>query len=275
MALMTRLSQCLSPSSTLVTDVRFLFNEGGGVVKEVTAHRLILALISDVFEREFFGSMKEDKYDIPIKDSSQEVFQAMINFIYNKKPDWNNYDLTFLSQLYYLAEKYNIGELRIEIIASIETRQITDENVLDVAILAEENILHQPLSDSLYEVATIFLMKKFDGKLNNAIEFFSGSEASEVHGLVLMKIMARMKNTECSIPLKCKNCKSSPCLDGQGLTFGNFVTGAEVILINGNGHHKIKLIHANDYRSFSASLTDGTTKNGLTLDPLYVAFKCF
>ena len=194
MALMTKLSQCLSPSSTLVTDVRFLFNAGGGVIKEVKAHRLILALVSDVFEREFYGSMKEGKNDIDIKDSNQEVFQAMVDFIYNKKPDWKDCDLAFLCLLYYLAEKYNIIDLRTEIIASIKVHKISDENVLDVAILAEENILHQPLSEVLYDTATFFLMKKFDGKLSQAIEFFSGSEATEVHGLVLMKIMARMKN---------------------------------------------------------------------------------
>ena len=98
---------------------------------------------------------------------------------------WNECDLAFLCLLYYLSEKYNIVDLRTEIIASIKVHKISEENVLDVAILAEENILHQPLSEVLYDTATFFLMKKFDGKL---------SQATEVHGLVLMKIMARMKN---------------------------------------------------------------------------------
>ena len=115
-ALMANLPKCLSPDSTIPTNVRFLFHLGG-VIKEVKAHKMILALVSDVFTTEFFGSMKEDKDDIDIKDASQEVFQAMIDFIYNKQVDLGEYDLPFTSQLYNLAEKYNIKDLRNEIIS--------------------------------------------------------------------------------------------------------------------------------------------------------------
>jgi len=243
MALMASLPLCLAPDSTIPTNVRFLFNEGG-IIKEVKAHKMILALVSDVFAKEFFGSMKEDKDDIDIKDASQEVFQAMVNFIYNKQVDMGEFDLTFKCQLYNLAEKYNVKDLRRKIIASIpkHDNDITEENVLDVAILAEENIHHKPLSEELYTAATVFLMKKFAGKLNNAVEFISQIEATQANGLVLIKMIARMKEMTPTLS-KCQNCKSDPCLDRAVVSRENFVPGAKMtawhddfILLNIKNH---------------------------------------
>ena len=49
----TNLSLTLSSSSNIPTDVKFVFKveaEDNNTVKEVNAHKLILALVSDVFE---------------------------------------------------------------------------------------------------------------------------------------------------------------------------------------------------------------------------------
>ena len=205
MALMEKIAQCLSPTSTIPTDVRFLFNKGSST-KELKAHKLILALISDVFEREFYGSMKDGKDDIDIKDASHDVFQAMIDFIYNKHSELKVYDLTFLSQLYYLGEKYNIEDLRNRIIAAIPEFKILDENVLDVAILAEEYILHEPLMEALYKAATCFLWRKFAGQLSLVIDFFSQIEAKSGS----RRPGSRRKNPTCSFHTASPDSRS-PC----------------------------------------------------------------
>ena len=150
--------KCLNPSfcSFPPTDVRFWFKEEGGAVKEVNAHTQILASASEVFNREFYGNLKCER-DIEINDAKQEVFKTMVEFIYNKKPSYKDVELGFLASLYYLADKYDIGELRNEIISSIRMHVVTKENLLDVANLAEENVLHQPLSEALYDVAVSFV----------------------------------------------------------------------------------------------------------------------
>ena len=104
MALLRRIFESLDPSSSLTTDVWFLFKGESGIVKVVKAHKLILGGASDVFEREFFGPMKKDE-DIEIKDVSEEVFRAMIDYIYNKKIELIDYDLNFLSSVYYSTKK--------------------------------------------------------------------------------------------------------------------------------------------------------------------------
>ena len=98
------LPNCLSDIFGIPHDVRFLC-EYNNTVMEVVAHKLILSLASDVFKREFFGSMKESEEVIKIVDTNQEVFKTMVEFIYNKKIAWTKCSLGFLSSLYYLAEK--------------------------------------------------------------------------------------------------------------------------------------------------------------------------
>ena len=48
-----------------------------------------------------------------------------------------------------MAERCNIPGLREEVIASIPKHEVTGENVLDVAILDEATMLHEPLYDTL------------------------------------------------------------------------------------------------------------------------------
>eukprot|EP00092_Neocalanus_flemingeri_P063817 GFUD01077290.1.p1 GENE.GFUD01077290.1~~GFUD01077290.1.p1 ORF type:complete len:278 (-),score=70.22 GFUD01077290.1:20-853(-) len=236
MAFLSRMSRCLESASSIPTDVKFIFRgEEGAIMKEVAAHKIILGIASDVFERQFFGCLGEPKDEIEIKDAKVEVFDVMVQYIYHKKLDWMEYDLSFLSSLYYLAEKFIIEELREEIIASIPKHEVSEENVLDMAILAEDNLHHQPLSDALYEAAASFLQHKFDGKLENVYNFCSEIESSQANGLVLLKMLAKMKVLQSP---KCENCKQTPCLNGQLLTRENFVPGATVV----EYHERSKLV---------------------------------
>jgi len=194
---MRKLSMCLDPSKGPPMDVTFLFKIGTNAVREVKAHKLILSIASDVFNREFYGAMKEPKDVIDIVDASHEVFQTMINFIYNKRPIWMNFDLKFLSSLYYLAEKYNIEDLKSDIIESIPRHKISKDYVLEIGILAEVNSHHEQLSAKLYELVATFLLKEFSGELDKALDFFYMNEENESHAVVIFKIMAAIKKVSC------------------------------------------------------------------------------
>jgi len=184
------------------TDVKFVFKQEMGGVKEVTAHKMILAFGSDVFKREFYGSMKSEDV-IEIKDAVQEVFQVMVECIYNKEQYWEDFDLSFLASLYHLAEKYMIENLRSEIIDYIPNYIVTKENVLDVAVLAEAYAHHQPLSETLYDAAKGFFMKKPDQEKFKSIQDLLFTKENEKHSLAAFKVMER---------LRCKNCKQPVCL---------------------------------------------------------------
>jgi len=244
--------------------------EQDGVIKEVKAHRFVLACASDVFNREFFGSLEAES-DVEIKDACQNAFLTMIEFIYNKKPNYKESDLSFLTSLYYLADKYNIEQLRNEILDSIPEHEVTSESALDVAILAENNILHKSLSDALYDTAASFV-KSADGiesRFEKVMDLFV--EDNEEHSLVAFKIMERVKKIEklTKIEINCENCKKSPCIDGELLTKENFTQGACVAFsING----AIRILTKVGQKDFSA-IADGKEENGFSFNSCYT-FKC-
>jgi len=210
------------------TDVRFWFKEQDGIIKEVKAHKVILASASEVFNKQFFGSLEAED-NIEIIDASQEVFHAMVELIYNKKANFKDADLRFLSSLYYLSDKYDIQYIMAEILVFISKLEVTKDNILDTAIVAEDEIIYPPLSEALYEAAARF-MNKADGygkKFKEVMDLCAGD--SEAHALVIVKLLKRMKDYDC------KNCKWSPCLNGLRLTTENFVPGASHTMSHSNG----------------------------------------
>ena len=75
--LVAEVQQSLSSTSNLPTDVKFLFKEeaeSGPIVKEIRAHKLILALVSDVFRAGFYGGIADDG-NIVIEDATKEAFE--------------------------------------------------------------------------------------------------------------------------------------------------------------------------------------------------------
>ena len=55
--------------------------------------------------------------EIEIVDASKEVFQAMVNYIYSyEEMKLDSYALSFIASLFYLAEKYDIGDIKDEIL---------------------------------------------------------------------------------------------------------------------------------------------------------------
>merc|ERR1719186_1328609 len=68
----------LLDKSSVSTDITFKIKDSG---TEVTAHKNIIGMASPVFNRMFYGSLKESKDVIVVKETSAEAFNAMIDFI--------------------------------------------------------------------------------------------------------------------------------------------------------------------------------------------------
>jgi len=227
-----KLSKCLDGNSSLPTDVKFVFKQDDDVT-EVKAHKMILAIASDVFEREFFGSLKSED-EIVIPDVNKEVFQTMINYIYNKQIVLKIHSPTFMASLYYLAEKYIIEDLRDEILAAIEELEISRKSVFEIALLAEESILHLPLSNALYDAVATFLQLEFEDNMLKTVEFFTEPETTERRSLVIVKVLKllvlKQKTSDTKLSI-CGNCQKSPCFNGGSVVDENFVVGASVTVM--------------------------------------------
>jgi len=228
--IVTSLKQSLSTAGRIPTDIQFQFeaeNDCMSNMKEVRAHKLILGLVSDVFEKQFFGSDIREESTVVIKDATKDAFEAMINFIYNVNIDMNIYNFEILCSLYNLGEKYNIKAIKNETFLAISNKDIPEEEILGVCVLTDQYSVHEELKEALQKAIAQSLSKIFEGDLNKAIDFFAQNDKNDkpISAKTLAQILARLKKRKSRM---CHYCRSSPCLTGVGLTRENFVPGAKV-----------------------------------------------
>ena len=130
-----------SPDSEIPPDVFFLVKGEDGKSSKIGAHRILLAGISPVFRRMFFGSMKETGETMEMKDTSPDTFGAMINYIYTRHPDDVLYGIgcpKILFELFALADMYDIPKLKTRILDEVEAEEyeINLENLISIATVA-------------------------------------------------------------------------------------------------------------------------------------------
>ena len=132
----------LSPDSDLPPDVTFLVQGEDGRCSEIGAHRLLLSGTSPVFRRMFFGPMKETEEVMEVKETSPEAFRTMIDYIYEPGiyPEEILFDIKCpktLFELFALSDRYDILNLKTDILDSLGEFEMTRENVIYAATVAK------------------------------------------------------------------------------------------------------------------------------------------
>jgi len=244
----------------------------------VKAHKVILGFASDVFYKEFFGNLKSEDI-VEIIDSTKEVFEVFVAFIYGKQQSWKNYDLGMIASLYYLSDKYNMGILGKELISFFSELKVDKDSAIEVATLAQESILLQELSHALFLCATRCLKEEFGNDSEKVYDFCTDQPGiNESHALVIFKMMTLMKTVPNPPNMTCKNCKMSrkQCLNGVGISSANFVPGANITPnINQGRNDVVRLVRATGYyNKFVGSTQDGTEVGNLTIRPEYYKYNC-
>ena len=107
----------------------------------IGAHKIFLAGVSPVFRGMFFGPMKEKKEVIEIKETTHEAFTTMISYVY-KPPGMFKVDEIFcpqkLFELLYLAERYQVGNLKRKTEDALQSLTLTQENMIFTATVAKK-----------------------------------------------------------------------------------------------------------------------------------------
>lgn len=87
-------------------DVHFEFDDGNGNISRIAAHKSILSAASEVFDRMFYGDLKEAG-DVKIEDATHPVFAVFLQSFYKEE-----IQLTFdnVADVWYLAKKYMMAE---------------------------------------------------------------------------------------------------------------------------------------------------------------------
>ena len=276
--ILSSVQESMSSASHIPSDIKFIFRAQEDDMKniqEIRAHKFILALVSDVFQKEFYGGLKEDG-SVEIKDVSKESFEAMINFIYNMKTDLINYNFEILCSLYYLGDKYNIIALKKEALLTISNKSIPASEVLGVGVLADLYSVHEELAETLQAAASRSLANEFEGDLKKTTDFFKQIDlvANPISTNGLVHIMGRLTNVKQPV---CENCKTSPCLSGVGITRQNFVPGAKVSHVRGVGADadadKLHGLDGCAEGQFRCVMKHGYVCT-LTLSPCYYVYNC-
>ena len=118
-----------------------------GEWSKIGAHKLLLAAVSPVFKRMFYGPMKVTKEEV--KDASPDAFRFMIDYIYRiPAPTIKSLNSSF--EIYALGDRYDVLDLKAQILDWIKSFTITRENFSDAATVAQS---FKFLGDQSTEVA--------------------------------------------------------------------------------------------------------------------------
>ena len=73
--------------------------------KEIMAHKFILASVSPVFKKMFYGVMKESNDIIPVKQTPADAFSLLIDYFYQVEISCKEMTILELFELVNLAER--------------------------------------------------------------------------------------------------------------------------------------------------------------------------
>ena len=117
----------------------------------VEAHKFVLALGSDVFKAQFYGSLRgeeEIETDWNFKD-----FKLFISTFYGKV-NLRGKSLQRLCGLFHISDYYNVSEIKTTIIKIIKSENcpLTDKEIIEAAFIAQaHDDLNSELSRPLYD----------------------------------------------------------------------------------------------------------------------------
>ena len=118
----------------------------------VEAHKFVLALRSDVFRAQFYGSLKSEEEEVKT-DWNYKDFKFFISTFYDQV-DLRKRSLQSLSGLFHLSDYYNVPEIKNAILKIIKSKSghLSEEEVAEAAFYARANdVIHPDLSRPLYD----------------------------------------------------------------------------------------------------------------------------
>ena len=214
----------ISENSEIPPDVTFKFTQDIDGDNKVAAHKLILAMVSQVFRSMFFVHNTKDRSanEITIEDSTKAAFQIMIEAIYNVKTMRESLQEKTIHEIFavlYLVTKYKIPELELAAEECLSSFPITEDNVLEVASDAMEyETTFQSATQNILLACANFLKPKFSDNFS-LLEFVAdnGDHMATVHKLA---VLIR--------DLCCTNCGNHPCQSGLVIEETQFRVGLKV-----------------------------------------------
>jgi len=262
------LNMLKSDQSNSHHDVEFVFNvtsqKNGGVgdpasllgetkesvsedkaVESLFAHKLVLAWVSPVLDVQFFGLMAEGTSTEPcrvveIKDFSKGSFEIFIRLVYGEKKEIVTQcgKLDTLFELFKLADKYQVDDIRSLVNSTIVYFKVTVSNMFEVLAVLEiyKNLLNfGGICSKLKTKCMIAVQTELKTPFDMVKLWNDNQDKADLVNLLFKALgldtdkFTKSPCTICkSVPIPCSNCKSGTCKDGlpvsSSVFFGTRVT---------------------------------------------------
>ena len=208
-----------------LADVTFTFIDSGTRgITELKANKTFLACASDVFRTQFFGSISSEKV-IHVEDSNGDAFDTFLDILYHVDIDLKQKNLKFLGEIFYLAEKYQVNDLKTVIVEVVENMNIGMKDVVEIMMIAEGTSQLEQFSESLILLCVKLVLSSSTETLAEMFDMF---EVEESTSYLLHKLMSKVNKLKdkVSVVEPCKNCHQNPCINGEVITHTNFVEKA-------------------------------------------------
>merc|ERR1712142_119272 len=127
----------------------------------------------------------------------------------SKKIDWKDISVFEIFDIVNLAEKYQIPELSEEITFQLKEYPLTMENVLDIAVTAEQFNQFETIVSTLLETCAKFLKSELNSE---KLQFQFALKQSGTGKEKIVLHLLSMASPECS------NCGKPKCMNGQLIT---------------------------------------------------------
>ena len=190
-------SALLDSSSSIPTDVTFEVIEKKDDDLQsyfFDVHKIVLAVASSVFQAEFFGSAKETTERIVVEDTTRDAFETMINYVYLKDIDLEDFEMDKLYDLVNLAEKYELkGLMRILVDHLAKLSPKCEEMVMNIMLLADTFHGFDEASKALQRDCARFMLRQTLKSIND-VAVFTSKHCEDGRSSVALKLINVIKN---------------------------------------------------------------------------------
>ena len=220
-----RKSEIVLDPSRVPNDVTFRFKQGD-TQATVGANKVIIAMGSPVFAKQFFGKLKETKLEIDIEETTQQSFKTMIDYIYGKTMDWKSLTVEQVFDIGNLAERYQVDELMKKVKEVAMVFPVVDSiDAVAIASTAREFSQFEGLRDVFLTRCSNFL--KLTLKQSKDFVEFADKFADTDKCEIVVKLIAMMKGENVEVKDCCgkESCRrGKPILKIFDISVGDRVT---------------------------------------------------
>ena len=220
-----RKSEIVLDPSVVPNDVTFRFKQGD-TQATVGAHKVIIAMGSPVFAKQFYGKLKETKEEIDIEETTQQSFKTMIDYIYGKTMDWKSLTVEQVFAIGNLAERYQVDELMKKVKEVAMVFPVVDSNdAVAIASTAREFSQFEGLRDVFLTRCSNFLkltLKRSQDFVEFADKFADTDKCETVVKLIAMMKGENVEVKDCGGKESCR--RGKPILQIFDISVGDRVT---------------------------------------------------